>query len=707
MLDRTSVHSAPARRTTSIKLVLYPALGALALLLVATLGFIGMSAWSEYGAAVDRKAFDAGTNRLVAGLFDVLLERLATNNALQAAEPANSALISEIEARRKAIDANFHAGLAIIEQRDLPDKQSLMKDLKAALQKADDYRARADQAIVLPRARRDEELRRKYVAALTDAVTAALKVWHAALYGTANGDAALTRLATIKELGFSMREIAGFEQSNIAQAIAAASPVAADKAAANMAYRAQVDVLWRELQNLTLDRNTHPAIRAAIEAARERYFKDFRKLADDMTKASNGKYPMTLREWVDTTTPQIGALLDVMDAAGKASEAATAAAIDNSLRHLVIAGALLALVMALAAASLWAVNRRITRPLIALSTVTQQLAANDTAVDIPENGRRDELGVMAAALALFKKSLVEAGRLRADQASVQAASEERQRIVASAVAAFEQAVTNIVQTVSSTSNELETAASTLSHTADTTQQHLANSVTTSSGEAATNVQSVAVATEEMTSSIAEISRQVEESSRIAIEAVRQADKADTRIVELAHAAARIGHVIKLITAIAEQTNLLALNATIEAARAGDAGRGFAVVAQEVKALAAQTAKATDEIGAQITSMQSATRESVSAMQEITGTINRISEIGTTMAAAIEQQGAAIKEIAHNVQHAAKGAAVVTASILEVNDGAGETHAASAQVLSSAQALASESAKLKLEFDRFITAVRAA
>ncbi len=706
MLDRTSVHSAPARRTTSIKLVLYPALGALALLLVATLGFIGISAWSEYGAAVDRKAFDAGTNRLVAGLFDMLLERLATNNALQAAEPANSALISEIEARRKAIDANFHAGLAIIERRDLPDKQSLMKDLKAALQKADDYRARADQAIVLPRARRDEELRRNYVAALTDAVTAALKVWHAALYGTAKGDAALTRLATIKELGFSMREIAGFEQSNIAQAIAAASPVAADKAAANMAYRAQVDVLWRELQNLTLDRNTHPAIRVAIEAARERYFKDFHKLADDMTKASDGKYPMTLQQWVDTTTPQIGALLDVMDAAGKASEAATAAAIDNSLRHLVIAGALLALVMALAAASLWAVNRRITRPLIALSTVTQRLAANDTAVDIPENGRRDELGVMAAALALFKKSLVEAGRLRADQASVQAASEERQRIVASAVAAFEQAVTNIVQTVSSTSNELETAASTLSHTADTTQ-HLANSVTTSSGEAATNVQSVAVATEEMTSSIAEISRQVEESSRIAIEAVRQADKADTRIVELAHAAARIGHVIKLITAIAEQTNLLALNATIEAARAGDAGRGFAVVAQEVKALAAQTAKATDEIGAQITGMQSATRESVSAMQEITGTINRISEIGTTMAAAIEQQGAAIKEIAHNVQHAAKGAAVVTASILEVNDGAGETHAASAQVLSSAQALASESAKLKLEFDRFITAVRAA
>jgi methyl-accepting chemotaxis protein len=218
---------------------------------------------------------------------------------------------------------------------------------------------------------------------------------------------------------------------------------------------------------------------------------------------------------------------------------------------------------------------------------------------------------------------------------------------------------------------------------------------------------VAVSTDEMTASIGEISRQVEDSSRIAAEAVKQAERADGSIGELSHAAAHIGDVVKLITAIAEQTNLLALNATIEAARAGEAGRGFAVVAQEVKALAAQTAKATDEIGIQISGMQAATRASVSTMKEISGTINCISDISAVIAVAIEEQGVSISDIARNVQHAAQGAAQVSSNILEVDKRAGETDAASARVLSSAQALASESAKLKLEVDKFLATVRAA
>jgi len=211
----------------------------------------------------------------------------------------------------------------------------------------------------------------------------------------------------------------------------------------------------------------------------------------------------------------------------------------------------------------------------------------------------------------------------------------------------------------------------------------------------------------MTASIGEISRQVEDSSRIAAEAVKQAERADGSIGELSHAAAHIGDVVKLITAIAEQTNLLALNATIEAARAGEAGRGFAVVAQEVKALAAQTAKATDEIGIQISGMQAATQASVSTMKEISGTINCISDISAVIAVAIEEQGVSISDIARNVQHAAQGAAQVSSNILEVDKRAGETDAASARVLSSAQALASESAKLKLEVDKFLATVRAA
>jgi methyl-accepting chemotaxis protein len=271
---------------------------------------------------------------------------------------------------------------------------------------------------------------------------------------------------------------------------------------------------------------------------------------------------------------------------------------------------------------------------------------------------------------------------------------------------FESAVGKIVDTVSMTAMELEGAASTLSRTAETTQQ-LSSAVAAASEESSANVQSVSAATDEMAASVNEISRQVQESSRIATEAVSQAEKTDNRISELSQAAGRIGDVIKLITAIAEQTNLLALNATIEAARAGAAGKGFAVVAQEVKQLASQTAKATDEIRGQIAGMQTATQESVTAIKEIGDTIDRISQIATTVATAVEEQGASTQEIARNVQQAAHGTAQVTGNITEVTRGASETGSASAQVLSSAKSLTSESNQLKMEVAKFLATVRAA
>jgi methyl-accepting chemotaxis protein len=352
-------------------------------------------------------------------------------------------------------------------------------------------------------------------------------------------------------------------------------------------------------------------------------------------------------------------------------------------------------------------TQRMSSALRALTGSMDRLAGNDLTVAIPGTGRRDEIGKMAAAVEVFKANGIEKQRLESEQkGAAERAAGERKAAANTLADAFERAVGGIVETVSSASTELEAAAGTLIKTADATQS-LSATVAAASEQASANVQSVASATNEMAASVNEISRQVQESSRIAGEAVKQAEKTDGRIITLSQAASRIGDVVKLITAIAEQTNLLALNATIEAARAGEAGKGFAVVAQEVKALAAQTGKATGEIGSQIASMQAATQDSVGAIKEIGGTINRIAGIAASIAAAIEEQGAATAEIARNVQQAAQGTTQVASNITEVNRGAGETGSASSQVLSSAQSLAGESNRLKVEVQKFLTTVRAA
>ena len=349
----------------------------------------------------------------------------------------------------------------------------------------------------------------------------------------------------------------------------------------------------------------------------------------------------------------------------------------------------------------------IARPVRRIGEVLLELAGGNKTIEIPFTGRGDEVGDNARAALTFKNNLIQIEKMEAAQKDQQkAAAAQRKAEMIELADAFQATVGGIVNTVSSASSQLEAAAGTLSGTAEQTQE-LSGMVASASEEASANVSAVASAAEEMSASVTEISRQVHNSSRIAGDAVRQAERTDARINELLKAAGRIGDVVKLITAIAEQTNLLALNATIEAARAGESGRGFAVVASEVKALAAQTAKATDEIGAQITGMQAATQDSVGAIKEIGATITRISDIASTIAATVEEQGAATAEIARNVGEAAKGTAEVAEKITQVNRGASATGTASAQVLASARSLSKESGSLKAEVENFLNTVRAA
>ncbi|OKO83852.1 chemotaxis protein [Bradyrhizobium sp. NAS80.1] len=351
--------------------------------------------------------------------------------------------------------------------------------------------------------------------------------------------------------------------------------------------------------------------------------------------------------------------------------------------------------------------KAMSQPIARLKLAMEGLARNDLKTEVPEKERHDEIGDMARTVEVFKTNALEVERLKAAQVEAEKqAAEQRRRDMFNLADGFERAVGEIIDTVGSASTELEASSSTLATTAQRAQE-LTSVVVTASGEATGNVQSVATATEELSSSVNEISRQVQESARMAGDAVSQARTTTERVSELSIAATRIGDVVELINTIAGQTNLLALNATIEAARAGEAGRGFAVVASEVKTLAEQTAKATGEISQQISGIQSATQESVNAIRDISATIERLSEVSSTIAAAVEEQGAATQEIARNVQQAAHGTQQVSSNISDVQRGAAETGSASSQVLSTAKMLASDSNRLKDEVGKFLRTVRAA
>ena len=417
-----------------------------------------------------------------------------------------------------------------------------------------------------------------------------------------------------------------------------------------------------ELEKASLPANLATQL-ASVKSYVEKYASAFDKTSTNLLLGDELYY----KAIAPLTVSAIGQIDDVTTAIGKALEATTSDTNDliqsTTTMQEIVAGAATLLGLLIA----FFIARGITRPLGGLTAGMKELASGNFGVILPGIERKDEVGDMARAVETFKVKAEEKAR---DEAAAkvkqdQIAAEQRKADMHRLAGEFESAVGEIIETVSSASTELEAAAGTLTHTADGTQR-LATAVASASEEASASVQSVASATEELASSVSEIGRQIESSTQIAREAVRQAEQTDQRIHKLSQAATKIGDVLNLITTIAEQTNLLALNATIEAARAGEAGRGFAVVASEVKALAAQTAKATSEISEQITEIQTTTGELVTAIKEIGATIANISQITSTIAAAVEEQGAATKEIARNVSQAAEGTSQVASNIIEVN-----------------------------------------
>jgi len=619
---------------------------------------------------------------------------------------ATPAQLDAIAKTTEASDAAFAKARTAVGA--LSDGAALMQGLDHSAAKLTEIRAAANRAITMPMSARDVTAVKGFLPAVVEALVIIEPMLNRLENRVAAADASLTALLDIGRTAQDLRIAAGSRGATAALAISMRRPLTAAETAIVDRSQGRIEA-DRDRVESGVDQTGNPE--RVVKPLKEAIDGYFGAAAANIEKVmqvarSDAKYAISPEQWADLVVPAIQRFLAVRDAAlTEAAERAKVARNDALMALALAALAVLAL-LGLLAGVLMIFRRRVVTPLATYAAVVSDLAAGRDDVAIPAAARTDEIGTMAVALQSFKNVLI-AKKIADEEAAVEANSKiERAQRVDGITRDFESVIATIVETVSSASSELEASADTLSSTAEHSQK-MTTLVAAASEEASANVHSVASATEQMSSSVNEISRQVQDSARIASEAVEQAQQTNDRVGELAKAAARIGDVVELITSIAGQTNLLALNATIEAARAGDAGRGFAVVASEVKALAEQTAKATGEISQQINGIQAATHDSVGAIREIGGTIGRMSEIASTIAAAVEEQGAATQEISRNVQQAALGTQQVSSNITDVQRGASQTELASSQVLSAAKSLSGESCRLKLEVERFLNSVRAA
>ena len=645
---------------------------------------------------------------LLQTLYATRLERGASLQFLAADQPLDADTLSGLYAERQRAVAGIAEAAALVDDLDLPSVKATLGPLQAARERVERLRPRVDAALRVSKAQRDAGTvpeAQTALQAMLDTLTATTDAVDAAIPRT---DLVLERNLALKRSAWATRMALGAVALRIQTSLSAGTPWSPAETVAAAEERGRLDATWNAATETAS--NLSSKVRAAFEKARASNFEGAplaRRLAVSNALARNEPPRITLQEARKLDTPEQATIVDLASAALD-EMIARAEALSQEARSVLIRNVAALLVSGLLVAlALVALFRFVLQPIRTMTGTMQALADGDASVEVPLRDRGNEIGAMARTVQVFKDNLIRARALEEETARARRAAEEQRKAGMRQMAeAFEQAVGGIIGMVSSSATELQVTAQAMTATASQTASQ-STTVAAAAEQAASNVNTVAAAAEELGVSVQEIGRQVDGSAKLAVGAAAEAGQTGTLVQELSTAVGRIGDVVGLISNIAGQTNLLALNATIEAARAGDAGRGFAVVASEVKALAEQTARATEEISGQIAGIQASTGGAVTAIGAITARIQEISTVATSIAAAVEEQGAATQEIVRNVGQAAAGTGEVTSNIAGVAGAADETGRAAGQVLSAATELSRQSEHLTAEVARFLDTVRAA
>ncbi|MFD1626828.1 methyl-accepting chemotaxis protein [Azospirillum griseum] len=659
--------------------------------------------------SADRAVGLSTTSRdLLKTLLATRLERGLVTPALGAEGAITDADQRQIGTRQQETMDGYQAISAALAVLDLPGARAAADQLRTAFEALGRVRAKVSTALAQPKASRDPGIAGEFSKALTDvqdALTVSTNLLDESIKFV---DPVLDGFLLTKRSAWNARLSIGLVMFQIQSALASGKPWTAADAQSVAESWGQSRQSWAAVVEATSRSDTPKPLKAAVEQAKVNY----EGAAVDRRKAilsalADGKTPpVDLSTLRPQDTEQSGhivtvALVAVDQMLDRAREQLRVAKQD-----MILSVCTLLVALVLSVGGVIVTRLRVSRPIERMTDAMRRLADRDLSVVIPGQDRRDEIGAMAAAVAVFRDSMMTADRLAAEQARDQAAKEKRAVELDALIQDFSNKTTHIVQAVSDAARQMHSTAGGMADNA-TQAGHLVTAVAAAAEQASVNVQTVASATEELSASIHEIGRQVTNSTQISGQAVTQAADTKTSMQSLADAARDIGTVVDMINSIAGQTNLLALNATIEAARAGEAGKGFAVVASEVKALASQTARATEDIQAKVRDIQIATGGAQEAIEGIGQTIGQISEITTAIAAAIEEQGAATRDIAGSVVEAARGTGEVSSNIVGVNRVVSETGSSSARVLDAASGLAQEADILRKEVTAFIASVRSA